>query len=819
MSFLGDVRYAFRSLVRTPGFTIAAVLTLALGIGANTAIFSVINGVLLRPLPFPESDRLVKIWQTAPGLGYPQFWFSEPEFFDYRERQGSFEAIAVFRLNGANLTGSDAPIRVGVAMVSADFFPILQTDAALGRTFAAQEDMPGVGKVAVLSDDLWRSGFAGDPGIVGGDVVLDGEPLTVLGVMPKGFAYPQGQVDIWTPIALDRANLDIRQRHVLEVIGRIRPGVILEEATADVDRIALQLKQEYPQAYTETMGFGAFVVPIRESIVGGVRSTLLILLGAVGLVLMIACSNVANLMLARASAREKEIAIRASMGAGRWRLVRLLLAEILLLALAGGGLGLLGAAWGTNALVALSPESIPRIAQVGVDGHVLAFTLIVSLLAGLLFGLAPALHVSTPDLHGSLKEGGRTSSAPGRRSLRNGLVISQVGLSVILLIGAGLLSRSFLRVLEVDLGFQTENILTFVLSPPAASYPEEHHLRSFYDELLQRIGSLPGVEAAGCNTTLPLSGALSSTTILVEDLPPASPTADYPHGAATMDFLLVSPGYIEAMELPLLEGRLFDWTDRHGSPLVAIIDEDLASGAWPTEETALGKRVAMPLGPNEELKWHTVVGVVRHAKHRGPDVEGRVQVYLPISQFLPRHVLSGNMYFALRSRSDPRDLLGAVRSVVSSLDPGLPLYNVRTMEQRLDSSVGSRRFVLELLSLFAVVALALAGVGVYSVIAYSVTQRTHELGVRMALGARPVDIVKMVIGWGIVPTLVGIGVGIVAALGLMRLLSSLLFGVTPTDPASFVLACLFLLALGLLSAYVPARRAVHGDLLAALRCE
>jgi putative ABC transport system permease protein len=705
-----------------------------------------------------------------------------------------------------------------VAAVSSAFFPIFDINPTLGRTFAPEEDRPGDDGVVVLSHGLWQRVFAGEPEVLGRTLALSGRTVTVIGIMPPEFDFPGRQVDLWRPLALDPAEPDIRERHRLSAIGRLRSGVSLEQATADVNQIALQLQEEYPDVYAEDMGFGAYVIPLHESIVGDLRPALMVLLGAVGLVLLIACGNVANLLLARTTVREKELVVRLAHGASRGRVIRQLITESTLLALMGGAAGLLIAVWGISGLVAFSPADLVRTQSIQLDRHVLAFTLGLSLLTGVLSGLVPGLLASRSVASEALKEGGRSSLGPRRSRSRSALVICEVALSLILLIAAGLLVRSFLHVLRVDPGYETESVLTFQLSLPQEGYPEDKDVRSFYDELYARIGALPGVDAAGGAQVLPLGPDEAHTTILIKDRPRRIPGPGYPHAGLTADFNCVSAGYFRVLGLTLVEGRLFDMRDYAESPPVAVIDEAFAADVWPDEASPIGKQIAIPLGPNEELTWHTVVGLVRHVRHYGLDVEGREQVYVPYTQFHPRFVSSAK-YVAVRSAADPQALLDSIRRTVTSLDPGIPLYGVRTMDERLADSLGQRRFVLLLLVLFAAIAVILAAVGLYAVIDYSVTQRTQEIGVRMAMGARPKDILKLALRQGLVLILVGAGIGLLGALGVMRLLASLVFGITTTDPGTYAVVTVLLTGVGLLATYIPARRAARVNPLLATRCD
>ncbi len=807
-----DLRYGFRMLARNPGFTAVAVLTLALGIGANTTIFSVVNAILLRPLPYPEADRLVRVWQHSPGSGFPLVGLSEFEWTEYRQHQHSFEGIAVYFTAGANLTGQGEALRVNAAVVSANFFSVLGVEPGLGRAFTPEEDTPGNDQVIVLEHGFWQRRFGSDPDVVGQAVVLNGRKQLVVGVMPPGFAYPPGEVDLWVPIAIDTANLN-SSAHYLSALARIKPGETFEQASAEFNNLALQQLQEYPDRYPQNAGWGGHLVRLHESLVGAVRPALLVLLAAVGLVLLVACANVANLLLARGVERKKEIAIRMALGASRVAIMKQLLTEGVLLALMGGATGLLLAAWSVDFLPALLPEGLLNYTGVGIDLGVLAFTLVVSIVTVVLFGVVPAWQTSNPDLHVALKEGGRSSNIGGHRRLRHLLVVSEVALSLVLLIGAGLLAKSLSRLLDVDQGFRTENILTFRVSLPAARYDEAHKVTAFYRELFEKLGGLPGVTSAGGTQHLPLGGTRGSWRLVVDGLPP-EPGSPIPYARVEADLFSVSPGYFDAIGMEIVKGRGFRESDTLTSPRAVVVDELFVRRFWPGGEEPLGKKVDILQNIGDTPNWRTIVGVVRHAKHYGPAAKGREQVYFPYTQ---RPVNS--MFATMRTAGESRGILPTVRSQVASLDPDLPIYNLRTMEQRLAQTVAQPRFTAWLLSIFALLAVVLASVGLYGVISYSVSRRTHEIGIRMALGAQPHDILKLVVGQGMVLTLAGVGVGLAASFALTRFLESLLFGVSATDPATFTAVSVLLAAVALLACYIPARRATKIDPMVALRYE
>jgi putative ABC transport system permease protein len=807
-----DIRYSGRMLRKQPGFTLVAVIALALGIGANTAIFSVLNAVVLRPLVFKQPERLVKIWGKYDAQGIPKNWISEPEYYELLEQTSSFDNIAAYTVGGGvNLTGAGEPVRVSSSQVNASLFPILGVQAAQGRTFLEDEDQPGKANVVLLSHSLWRSRFNGDAGIVGNTISLNDQNYTVVGVMPAGFSFPDN-VDLWVPIAFDRARLNNRGSHYLDVIARLKPGVTVAQARGDLTSFAESLIDKNPQNYTRESGFGMYLNPLHEETVGDVRPLLVLLLVAVGFVLLIACFNVANMLLARAATREREMAVRIALGAGRKRLVRQLLTESVLLALIGGALGVLLAYGGVKLFVAFGPK-LPRLAEVGVDLWVLAFSLIVTVLTGILFGLAPALHSSRANLNESLKEGGRGATA-SRHFVRNALVIAEVAMALFVLIGAGLTIKSFSRALTVDLGFQSDKVLTFRLSLPQNKYKDNAQVITFYRRLTDQLKTLPGVEAVGGVSQLPLSGAYSSGTTVVEDTSagPGLPRFQE-HPFIEADRRAVTPDYFASLGIRLLKGRLLTEADNETAPPVAVVDENFERTFWP-EGSAVGKRIAVGGNMRDGIKWGEIVGVVAHVHHYGFSREGREQIYFPHS-LRP----AGTMYLTVRTTVEPGSLTSAARGAVASLDSDLPLYEVKTLDQLASDSVSQSRLNMTLLGGFAAIALLLASVGIYGVMSYSVTQRTHEIGIRMALGARPTSVLAMVMRQGMRLVGAGIGAGLVAAYFLTRLMASLLFGVSATDPVTFTVIALVLSAVALGACFVPARRATKVDPMIALRYE
>ncbi len=806
MGTLGqDLRYAVRMLVKRPGFTAVAVLTLALGIGANTAIFSVVNTVLLRPLPFTEPDRLVYAQGADLRDGSHGGSISAPDFLDYREQTHVFERLSTFMPFSFTVTGDgSASERISGALVSHGFFETLGImPLAGGRTFLAEEEQSGRNAVAVLSYGLWQRRYGADPKIVGKTVALNGRAVTVVGVMPAGFEYPR-EAQLWSPIPFKSPETSMRRAHFLRGVGRLKPGVTLSQAQADVNAVARQLEQQYPESNTN---FSMGLTPLPEWTVGEMRPTLLILLAAVGFVLLIACANVANLSLARGATRSREVAIRSALGASRGRVVRQLLTESVVMALLGGAFGLLLAMWGVDLLVSLSPENLPRVKEVTTDWRVLGFTLLVSVLTGILFGLFPALATSKTNLTETLKEGGRTGSGAGRQRLRGLLVVAEVALSLILLVEAGLLVKSFLRLSNVDVGFKPTNVLSMQLTLPQTGYTDPPRRSAFYEQLVGRIESLPGVQAAGAVSELPLSGQENDTFFNIEGKPAAA------FGSTENDANIrgISPAYFQALGVPLLKGRFFDRRDGLEAPKVAIVNESFVKRYLPGEDP-LGKYLIIDFGEPFKAEIVGVVGGIRHSSLAQP--EPSAEMYVNVIQ-----APSYRTNLVVRAAGDPVQLTAAIRSEVQSLDKDLPVYNVKTMEQHISESAAQPRFRTLLLGLFAGVALVLASIGIYGVISYSVTQRTHEIGLRVALGAQRRDVLRLVVWQGMRMALVGICLGIIGAFVVTRVMSSFLFGVSATDPLTFAGVALLLAGVSFLACYVPARRAAKVDPMVALRYE
>ena len=804
-----DVRFGLRLLWKRPGFTAVALAVLALGVGANTAIFSVVNAVLLRPLPYPESERVVRVYTTDAKRNIRKYPTSYLNFADWRERSGAFEHVAAHASTGAAVNFGDTPESVEGVYASADLFPLLGVSPALGRTFTREEERPG-SNVVVLSHGIWERRFGGDPAVVGRQFLFDGESTTVVGVMPEGFKFPVDveEVQYWTPFNPETPTNKERGNNYLSVVARLKPGVSVEQGQAEMEAVTGRLEQEYKD---KNAGRGANVVSMYEDLVGDVRPALYVLLGAVGFVLLIACANVANLLLARSASRQKEIAIRTALGAGRWRIVRQLLTESVILSLVGGAAGLLLALWGTDLLVAAVPEDIPRLTEAGVDARVLFFTLGVSVVTGLVFGLFPALQASRPDLNESLKEGERGSTA-GHGRLRGALVVAEIAVALVLLVGAGLMVRSFWQLRQVETGFEARNVLTMQLSV-VAKEDEGPKALNFLEDVAGRVRSLPGVEAVAFSNGLPFAGAVEQW-LTVEGKQNSS---GEPLGLISVQYL-TTPDYFRALGIGLVRGRSFTEQDRQDAQLVAVIDERLAEKVFPGE-AAIGQRFKTGGGAGP----YEIVGVVEHVKHYG--LEGEVpvdpQFYIPLSQVpaksLPLQV--GRTSLVVRTKGDPAALAPAVRQQVLAADPNQPVYNARTMEQIVAASTAQRRFSMTLLSIFAAVALVLAGVGIYGVMSYTVTQRTHEIGIRMALGARTENVRRLAMRQGLTPAFVGVVVGVIGALAATQLAASMLYGVAPRDPLTFVgvVALLVLVALG--ASWLPARRASRVDPIVALRAE
>ncbi|HSB12388.1 MAG TPA: ABC transporter permease [Blastocatellia bacterium] len=817
-TFLHDLRSGLRMLSRTPGFTLAAVITLALGIAANTAIFSVVNGVLLKSLPFPESDRLVAI--SGSSRDGPVTAVSYPDYLDLRARQTTFENLAARMPAGGVLTGEGEPQRVIGRYVTASFFATLGVRPHIGRFFEEEEDKPGADPVMVLSYGLWRSYFGGDPNRIGKSVRFNGESWTVIGVMPAGLDF-YGQTNLNNDFFIPLGRLTTQEymhdrhshSHFLFVTGRMKLGVAIEKARSEMKAIAAQLQEQYPESNT---GNSVELTPLLDDYVGDSRPALLVISAAVVLVLLIACANVANLLLARAVSRQKEIAVRMALGAGRWRVVRQLVTEAVLLAAVGGMLGLLMAAWGVELLLKLNPDGLPRSEDIAVDPRVLGFTLLVTMLTGLAFGLAPALQTSKVDLSDALKGGGRqASSSASAARLRGGLVIGEIALSLVLLVAAGLLLKSFRQLMLVDPGFDPNNVLTLRLRLPDAEYREPEKPVEFLKEVTRRVSNLPGVLHVSVATGFPL-GRGGDNSYWIEGQPEPQESEDWPSAVSQS----VSESYHRALGIGLLAGRYFTELDRADSPPVVIVDEAFVRKHFPdgSIEGVLGKRLRFG-GKGEP--WREIVGVVRHVRQAGLEEEGRPGICRPWLQINPKWLadLTRAMDLIVKTGGEPESFVAGIKREVQTVDPDEPLGNVRTLESLLSESTAPRRFSLWLVSVFAGVALVLGAIGLYGVMSFVVAQRTREIGIRVALGAQSIDVLRLVIRQGMLLSLIGVLVGLAASLVLTRLMSSLLFGVSAVDPVIFSAVSVVLTGVALAACFVPARRATRVDAMVALRYE
>ena len=803
-TLLKDIRYGLRMLLKNPVFAAVAVVALALGIGANTAIFSVVNGVLLSPLPYAHPEQLAMVWLDNRPQGIREDITSYPNFMDWRDRNKTFQGMSGIRDMTVNLTGVGEPEEVRGAAVSSNFFQLMGVSPAQGRGFTAEEEQPGKDKIIVLGHGLWQRRFGGDPGILNRVISLNGETYTIVGIMPPGFRFPS-EAEIWEPLAPNERLRAARGAFWLPIVGRLKPGVARAQAQADMDVIAGQLEQEYPNI---NKGYGINVVPLQEQIVGNLRTALLVLLFAVAFVLLIACANVANLLLARAAVRQREVAVRAALGATRVRIVRQLLTESVLLSVVGGILGLLLAWLSLVSLLKLSPANIPRLENIHLDARVLVFTFGLSLLTGVLFGLVPALQTSKLDLGETLKEGGRGSSG-GRRTdrIRSAFIVAEVALTLVLLIGAGLLIRSFWHLQQVSPGFKTDHLLTLQLRLSGSKYREGTQVASFYQQLQERLAAIPGVESASAASTIFLPKLANSGGFSIENRPP-----DPREQGIELPFDSVLTNYFQTMGIQLMRGRAFTAQDGRDMPRVAIVNETFAKRYFPNDDP-IDKRFTFGDG-NNNPRWISIVGVVRDTKRQGLDAPIRIESWMPHAQSTSR-----SMQVVLRTAGDPQTLVGLVRDTVWSLDKDLPISKMQTMEQILAERVAERRLNMLLLGLFATVALVLAAVGIYGVMSYIVTQRTHEIGIRVALGAQIGDVIGLVVRQGMKLALIGVLFGSIATIGLTRLMATLLFGVSARDPLTFAAIAALLLAVALLACWIPARRAAKVDPMTALRWE
>jgi putative ABC transport system permease protein len=797
-------------LLKKPGFTVVAVLALALGIGANSAIFSVVNAVLLRSLPYKDPNQLVIAWETNPQL-LSDYLKTHNEaapanFYDWQTQSHVFENLAAFRWRDYSLTGGDTPEQVRGNAVTTNMFATLGVQPILGRDFLPEEGQAGKENVVILSNGLWQRRFGAAPDIIGRQISVNGQPFTVVGVMPQGFEFPRAAAELWSPLAPDDDLKANRRAHFLYTRARLKPGVTMEQAQAEMDIIASRLRQQYPDTNNQR---GIRLASLSQESVAQIRPALLILLAAVGFVLLIACANVANLMLARAAARQKEIAIRTALGAGRLRIIRQLLTESVLLSLLGGICGLLLALWGIDLLLASMPRQfalgIPGWNKIGLDYRVLSFTLLVSLLTGILFGLFPAWQASKYALNESLKEGGKSSASSGRKRFRNALIVSEVTLALVLLVGAGLMMKSLWRLMDVKPGFDPQNLTTLRIALPQSQYNRDEQVVAFYSELTGRIKNLPGVESVSTIDMMPMGGSGGTTTFLIEGRP-APPQGQYPEANARTS----SPGYFQTMGIPIIKGRDFSEHDTVNTPLAVVINETMARKYWPGEDP-IGKRL---LDPGNRTPPAEVIGVVGDIKHFGLDDQAEEYIYTSSIQ------TPGNaMFLVVRTATDPVSMTATLRKEVQALDKDLPVFDVKPMNERIIESAGPRRLVMFLLGVFALVALILASVGIYGVMAYAVTQRTHEIGIRVALGARRGDILKLVIRQGMWLVLLGVTLGLLVSFAVTRFMAGLLFGVTANDPLTLAGVALLLAGIAFIACLIPARKATKVDPMVALRYE
>jgi predicted permease len=807
-SFWQDLRYGARMLLKKPSFTAIAVITLALGIGANTAIFSVVNRVLLFRLPYKDAGRLVMAWGSNPQQGLDIDMVSPADLADWRAQNTVFKDLAATDDAPYNLTGMGEPESLFGYSLAANFFQVAGVQSALGRVFTPEEDRAGAPGVVILSHRLWQRRFGSDPKAIGRSVTLNGNPYTIIGVMPAGFQFPQ-RSELWTPLKLNSLSANQannRNFRYLRVMGRLKPGGTLEQAQMEMSRIAQRLAEQHPDTNT---GEGVKIVSLQEQYSGDIKPTLLALLGAVGFTLLIACANVANLLLARAAARQREIAVRTALGAWRGRIVRQLLTESVLLALIGGALGLLLTVWSANLLVALFPNevanlNIPVVEEIPIDGRVLGFSLLISLLTGGIFGLAPAWQASKPDLSQSLKESGASATAgvSGRR-MRGLLVVSEMALAVLLLIGAGLMIKSFWRLLQGDLGLNPKNVLTMEVLLSPQKYSDGRQQRAFLQGVMQRIENLPGVEQAGATNFLPLTGFWGNVSFSIEGRP-----APRPNEESSADNRVVTERYFRTMGIRLLRGREFDERDREGATPVVIINETMARRYWPNEDP-VGARINLGQGNKPEI-----IGVVNDVKSFGLEEQTHPDIYRPFAQ-----AQFSLIAFAVRTSGDPLGLVAAVKNAIYAVDKDQPVFKVITMEKLSAESITLRRVSMLLIGGLSALALILAAIGVYGVMSYTISQQRREIGLRMALGAQANDVLKLVISQGMKPALVGMIIGLLASFALTRLIKNLLFGVSATDPATFVLISILLGGVALMACWIPAQRATKIDPMIALRCE
>jgi predicted permease len=809
-----DIRYALHMLVKQPWFTLVAVLTLGLGIGANSAIFSIVNSLLLNPLPYRDSGRLAIIWSHSPGANVDKDWPSPGQFEAIRANSTVFEDIAIVHGRSLNVGGLTNPMRAGAVDASSNLLPLLGAKPLLGRLFLPEEDTPDKPHTVILTNAFWRREFGGNENVLQNSLLLNGEKYEIVGVLPAGFSLGYEVVptvasipepDLFLPLPLSAKERQEQGDENYNLVARLKPGASIVQAQSELDIATKRLSEQFPDRYPASRRFSFSIKPLLEQVVGDVRRPLFVLLAAVGCVLIIACSNVANLLLTRATVREREIAIRSALGAARVRLIRQLLTESVLLSVLGGVVGLVLAYWLLDVLRWFSPSNIPRLPAIHMDGRVLVFTSAIAVLTGILFGMAPALRTSKLNLSEALKEGARNVAGGRHERLRKLLVISELALSLVLLISAGLLIRSFISVERVNPGFNAQNVLGMRLSVAGTSYKGDRR-EIFYRELLERVRRLPGVTSAGIADNLPLSGGIGWGGITIEGYQPSAGQE-----MIQSDARVAGVGYFETMMIPLIKGRLFDEHDTDESSQVVIIDEKMARNYWPNSNPIGGR---IKFGSESENPWMTIVGVVGAVKQYDLESESRVTMYMPTAQ-----ALGGTMYLVARTNIEPSHLAASVTTEVRSMDSNIPIFDVKTMDQRLSESLARRRFAMLALGVFAGLALLLAIIGIYGVISYSVAQRTTELGIRLALGASQVDVLRLVLSAGFRLALTGIAFGIVLSFAVTRFLSSLLFGVRATDVFTFSALSILLIAVSLLACYLPARRATKVDPLVALRYE
>jgi putative ABC transport system permease protein len=804
-TLLQDLRYGFRTFLRMPGVTAIAVLTMGLGIGINTAVFSLINVLMFRPFPYPDAERLVQIWENNLPKGWGESSVAAANFYDWRSQSRSFDEMALYYNENFALTGSGEPERVPGMAGTANLLDLIRVKPTLGRGFLPEEDRPGADPVAVISHGLWKRRFAGAEDLLGRKIVLNGTSRTVIGVMPPGFSFLYNPAEVWTPLVLDPGNLD-REGHGSLAMGRLKAGISLARARAELNTIARGLEKQYPKT---NAGWGVALNTAWEEVFGtNTRTALISIFLSVLFVLLIGCANVANLLLARAASREREISIRRAIGAGRARLVRQMLTESVLLSLCGGMAGIFVAVWGVEILKAIAPSTIPRMDEVGVNGTALLYTLALSVATGILFGLAPALQRSRPNLMGSLQESGRGSSGVSRHRLLKTLVVSEVALAVVLLAAAGLMIRSVQRIYSVDPGFKTENLLTARIALPETRYPERAARSAFYQQALARVRAVPAVRHASLVSTLPLGGWNSWTDLLIEGRP--APAAGEEN---TVGFLVVGTDYFETFGIPLIRGRGFTEADTLDAPPVAVINETMARRYWRAGEDPIGRRIRRSsAGP--EAPWVTIIGIAADVRHQNLEDPPRPEVYWSQAQQAPLELT-----LVARTSSDPLQMVAAIRQQVWSVDKDLPLFDIRAMDEVIDRRTAGSRSLAKVMGGPAAIALLMAALGLYGVLAFSVGERTNEIGIRMALGARSGDILKLVLRQGLILISTGMVLGLAGALAVTRLLTSLLSGTSATDPATFIAVGMILSTVALLACYLPARRASRVDPMVALRYE